>query len=144
MKNALLLGIVLSLAVLSLSTCSGGSSSATVLSTWGGGYVSTFGVKNGTISGWKFMSDGTTTGVWKDSSGTTSISINAEYTLDAGTLTIEGSGTATSTTANPKTSPYTLSCSGSLGSATGSGTYSTTFSAWNGAADRGTWTITRQ
>ena len=87
------------------------------------------------------MSDKTTTGVWTDSTGVTSININAAYSLDGGTLAIAATGTATSTVTGP--SPYTLICSGTLGSATGTGTYSISFSAWH-SSDSGAWVVARQ
>jgi hypothetical protein len=142
MKNALLLVVVLSLTVLGLSTCSSPSGGATVVSTWAGSYA---GVGSGIISGWKFMSDNTTTGVWADSAGAVSISINANYVLNAGALSITATGTATSTVANPRTSPYTLSCTGTMASATGNGNYTISFSAWPaGYSGSGTWVVTRQ
>jgi len=143
MKKALLLGMALSLTVLGLATCSMGGAGTTVVSTWGGSYVSISGGNGGSVSGWKFMSDKTTTGVWNDSTGAVSINIDAGYALNGSTLTIAASGTATRTLGSPTASPYSLTCSGYLGGATGNGVYNITFSAW-GTSDSGTWAVVKQ
>jgi|GEM_PF-6620974 len=78
-----------------------------------------------------------------DTSGVVSIAVDGTYANNAGNLTMTAAGTATSTLALQKTSPYSLNCSGYMGSTTGYGTYTITFSVW-GTTDSGTWTIVRQ
>jgi hypothetical protein len=143
MKKALCLGIVLFVMILSVNGCSGGSGSPEVLSTWTGTYAVG---ASGTIPTWKFYDDNTMVGIWADLSGSYSINVNGSYTLNGSALTFTASGTASRTIAPPSpTSAFTLTGSGTLGSASGIGIYSIAFgdSSWGGPYS-GTWSITKQ